>query len=112
MALVTSGRNDKEYLFSAKLGGGPRSPARLVARAPRFHRIEDGTECPALLRERVFDVRRHRLMHRARHDAVLLERAQLQGEHALGDAGDQPTQFVEAARTVLEVKEDRRFPAS
>src|SRR3981189_1337314 len=43
---------------------------------------------------------------RASAPSVLLERAQLQGQHALSDARHQPAQLVEAPRLVLELEQD------
>jgi hypothetical protein len=57
-----------------------------------------------------FDVRRHAGVHRARQHAVLFQGAQLKGEHALGDAGYQAAQFIEAPWLVLEMEQDRGLP--
>ena len=43
-------------------------------------------------------------------EPVVLERAELFGQHALGDAGHPPPQLAEALRAILQVIEDDAFP--
>ena len=44
------------------------------------------------------------------HDAIVFQFAQLQGKHALGDVGQEATQFIEALRACAQVVENQNFP--
>ena len=44
------------------------------------------------------------------HDAIVFQLAQLQGEHALGDVGQEAAQLIEALRACAQVVENQNFP--
>src|SRR5205814_8342149 len=60
--------------------------------------------------EAVFDPRWHLGIDGADDQAIILQRAQLLGQHALGDAGHQPPQLAKALGAALEVVEDDALP--
>ena len=44
------------------------------------------------------------------HNAIVFQFAQLQGEHALSDVGQEATQLIEALRACAQVVENQNFP--
>jgi hypothetical protein len=60
--------------------------------------------------EGIFNPWRHLSEILADNNFVLLQRPKLKGEHALGDVRQQAAQFVEAARTFLQLKQYHGFP--
>ena len=44
------------------------------------------------------------------HDAIVFQLAQLQGEHALGDVGQEAAQLIEALRAFAQMVENQNFP--
>ena len=81
-----------------------------MALAPGLEGVDDRTQALADLRQPVFDPRRHLRIDLADHEPVLLQRAKLLGQHALGNAGHPPPQFTEALCAVLQMVEDDAFP--
>src|SRR5262249_1245845 len=65
---------------------------------PVAHRLEDRMQAPPERRHRVLDARRDLRVEGARQEAVPLQVAELLGQHALADPGNQPAQLVEAER--------------
>src|ERR1035438_6962589 len=81
-----------------------------MALAPGLEHIDHGTQALANLRQGVFNPRRHLGIDLADDQPVILERAQLFGQHALGNPGHPSPQLTKALSAVLQVKQDDAFP--
>src|SRR5581483_5897272 len=81
-----------------------------MALAPGFQRVDDGPQGFADLGEAIFHPRRHLGIDLSDDEPVALERAQLFGEHALGDAGHPAAQLAEALRARLQMKQNHALP--
>src|ERR1700722_9352328 len=81
-----------------------------MAFAPGLQRIDDGAQALADLRQAVLPPRRHLGINFSNDEPVVLERAELLGQHALGDAGHPAPQLAEALRSLLQVIENDAFP--
>src|SRR6267378_1908923 len=81
-----------------------------MALSPRLQAIDHRTQAFTDLRQAIFDPRRHFGIDLADHQMVVLERTELLGQHALGNAGHPPPQFAEALGAMLQVIEDDAFP--
>src|SRR5262249_45777645 len=91
---------------------GARGTRRLAMREPPVRqRDERGPQRRAEGREGIL-----RRVHAAveefapRHDAVRLELAQVRRQHFLGYSGEHALQVAEAARSLVELAQDRRLP--
>src|SRR6266436_6559157 len=81
-----------------------------MAFAPGLQRIDDRAQALADLGQAIFHPRRHLGIDLADDQPVLLQRAELLGQHALGDAGHPLAQFAEPLRAALQVEEDHTLP--
>src|SRR5262249_39676980 len=83
-----------------------------VALAPLAHAEQDRPQARAERGQLVFDARRHLRVDRARDQAVLLELAQLGGQHALGAVGQLAAQLAEAELAVEQPEQHDALPAA
>ena len=81
-----------------------------MALAPGLERIDHRTQALADLRQGVFDPRRHLGIDLADHQFVVLQRAKLFGQHALGDAGHPPPQLAKSLGAALQMEQDDALP--
>src|SRR5579859_7340943 len=81
-----------------------------MALAPGFQRVDDRPQALADLGQAIFHPGRHLGIDLADDQIVVLERAKLFGEHALGDPRHPPTQLAKALRPSLQVEQDHALP--
>src|SRR4029079_8682388 len=81
-----------------------------MALAPRPQRIDHRAQALADVRQGVFDPRRHLGIDLADHEPVVLERAKLLGQHALGNPWHPPPQLPKKLGAGLQMKQDHPFP--
>src|SRR5262245_39981080 len=81
-----------------------------MAFAPGLQRINDRAQALADLRQAIFDPRRYLGVDLADDQPVLLQCAELLGQHALGDPRHPLAQLAETLRAALQVKEDHTLP--
>src|ERR1700744_1695022 len=78
--------------------------------APLFQRIDDRAQALADLGEAIFHPRRYLGIYLSDDEPVLLQRAELLGQHALGNPGHPATQFAKALSAGLQMKQDHALP--
>src|SRR5579859_1085474 len=81
-----------------------------MALAPGFERIDHRTQGLTDLGETIFHPRRYLGIDLSDDEPVVLKRAQLLGQHPLGDAGHPPAQFAKTLRARLQVEQDHALP--
>src|SRR6266478_2182446 len=81
-----------------------------MALAPGLKRVDHRTQTLANLRQGVLNPRRHLGIDLADHEIVVLERAKLLGQHALGNAWHPPAQLAKALRAVLQMEQNYALP--
>src|SRR5437879_2042410 len=81
-----------------------------MALTPCPERVDHRPEALADVRQGVFDPRRYLGIDLADHKLVVLERAKLLGQHALGNPGHPPPQYPETLGAGLQVEQDHAFP--
>src|SRR6202047_12103 len=81
-----------------------------MALPPRLQRVDHRTQALTDLRQAIFHPGRHLGIDLADHQIVVLERAELFCQHALGDAGHPPPQLAETLGAVLQVIQDDALP--
>src|SRR5205823_5038675 len=81
-----------------------------MALAPRPQRLDYRPQALADVRQGVFDPRRHLGVDLADHKLVVLERAKLLGQHALGNPRHPPSQRPEALGASLQMEQDHALP--
>src|SRR5581483_6267039 len=81
-----------------------------MALAPGLQRVDDRAQTLADFGQAVVDTRRHFGIDLADNQPVVLERAELLGQHPLRNPRHPPPQLTKTLRTVLQMKEDHPFP--
>src|SRR5271156_4827628 len=81
-----------------------------MALAPGLQRIDHGAQALTGLRQAILHPRRHLGIDFSDDQPVILQRAELFRQHALGDSGHKPAQLAEALGTVLQVEQDHPLP--
>src|SRR5882672_6482685 len=81
-----------------------------MALAPGLERVDHRPQALTDLRQAVFDPRRYLGIHFSDHKMVVLQRAELLCEHALGDPGHPPPQLAETLGAGLQVVQDDALP--
>src|SRR5260370_6383732 len=81
-----------------------------MAFSPRLQGVDRRTQAFTDLRQAIFDPRRNFRIDLADLQLVVLERAELFGQHALGNAGHPPPQLTKTLGAILQVIEDHAFP--
>ena len=81
-----------------------------MAFAPGLQRIDDGAQALADLRQAVLYPRRHLGIDFSDDQPVVLERAQLLCQHALGDPRHPASELAKALRPVLQMEQDDALP--
>ena len=81
-----------------------------MALTPCPERLDHRTQALADARQGVFDPGRHLGIDLADHKLVVLERAKLLGQHALGNPGHPPPQLPEALGAGLQMEQDDALP--
>src|SRR6185437_9192130 len=99
------GRGDLE-LGARALGAVHAEPVFAVG----AHVVDDRQQRAALLRQRVLDARRHLGERVPLDDALLLERAQAQGERARADPGQRAFELTEAGVAIVKIAHEQQRP--
>jgi hypothetical protein len=108
-------RRENRKITQAARTGEAKSPlssavAGEVSLAPGGHRNEDRFKTLSVPGERIFDPRRDLREDPSVNHFVMLEFAEMLGQHFLGSSGNQALKFAKAMGAALEEVDDHRLP--